>query len=222
MLTNIYVLLDPRKKGLSGIRYVGKTDCLRVRLRQHLNETKKGSSLPLYNWIRKLLEIGLIPEIKGIEQVPKSNWQKREIYWIGKWRKFNPDILNVSDGGDGGNLFEGHKHTEKSKALIGENNISKNPKWRERQSEIMKGENNPFFGRVHTEEFKKKLSNSRKGHKNPKSKRVIKLDFNGVELDRFNTVKLAADSVKLRHSGDIGFACRNGVKRGGFYWKYAA
>lgn len=39
------------------------------------------------------------------------------------------------------------------------------PEWKKRRSEATKGKNNPFYGKKHTEETKKKMSLSRKGQK---------------------------------------------------------
>lgn len=66
----------------------------------------------------------------------------------------------------GGNNF---KHSEETKRKIGRSNsiALKGNKWSEEQkklmSKLMSGENNPFYGKHHTEESKEKISKNRKG-----------------------------------------------------------
>ena len=70
---------------------------------------------------------------------------------------------NINYGGNN------HTHTEDTKRKIGEaNHIAlQGIKWSEEHralmSKIMSGEGNPFYGKHHTEETKKKISESRKG-----------------------------------------------------------
>lgn len=60
-------------------------------------------------------------------------------------------LVNMSDGGEG----------------------NKGAVWNEESRLNHSGENNPMFGKTHTDEFKKKKSKNSIGEKNPKSKKVI-------------------------------------------------
>lgn len=100
----IYALLDPRE---NVVKYVGKTTNLAKRLYMHIfrsttkmvrwrEETHKA------RWIRKLMSLGISPEIKILEYVALGgNWQERERYWISYYRETIFGLTNASDGGDG-------------------------------------------------------------------------------------------------------------------------
>lgn len=103
---------------------------------------------------------------------------------------------NIADGGDGGYKVYGEKNFFFNKKFIGEDNPmygkkrpdvtgdlnpmrrpevlakfigKKNPE----QSKRMSGENHPLYGKGHTEESKKKMSESKQNKPNSKSKKVI-------------------------------------------------
>ena len=72
----------------------------------------------------------------------EAKWLEVEL--IREWNTTNQNKgYNISIGGEGGN---GCKHTEE---------------WKEEHSKKVSGENNPMFGRQHTEETKRKISESR-------------------------------------------------------------
>lgn len=62
----------------------------------------------------------------------------------------------------------------------------------------------------------------KKGIKHPCSKPVVKLSIDGKEIERFDSVRDAARSVKADESY-LSHCCRNkNRKAGGFKWKYAS
>lgn len=74
---------------------------------------------------------------------------QKEIYYISKYNaQENTNFYNISKGGlDGGPLFKGHKHTDETKQKI---------------SNKVKGTKNGFYGKHHSEECKKIMSEKRK------------------------------------------------------------
>ncbi len=74
----------------------------------------------------------------------KEELDIKEQSWISIYNSFE-NGYNRCEGGKGS---KGKKHTDE---------------WKENHSNIMKGENNPFYGKHHTEETKKKLSKCFKG-----------------------------------------------------------
>lgn len=55
----------------------------------------------MHLWLQALKSSGLKPEWRFLEeQVPPHNWQERERFWIAYWRRKNPKLCNVHDGGN--------------------------------------------------------------------------------------------------------------------------
>ncbi|MCK9446447.1 hypothetical protein M0Q50_06110 [bacterium] len=114
MIYNIYKLIDPIT---NKIKYIGKTSLdIDIRLNQHINESKKihynnykrHKITKKYSWIIKLLKNDKLPTIELIESVntlEESN--EKEIYWIKFYGRDN--LLNMTDGGDGGDTNSGKK-----------------------------------------------------------------------------------------------------------------
>ena len=88
----IYGLLDPRDKSL---RYVGKTHKRReIRLADHIEDTLVGSSAPVHQWIRELLNIGLEPEVFVLKRLEATeNWRNGEKREIQKWKNWPSEKL---------------------------------------------------------------------------------------------------------------------------------
>lgn len=107
IMVSIYYLQDPRN---ISIKYIGKTKkYLDIRLKQHITQAKSllnGSKRCKINkkisWIISLLSLRHLPTIHLIEEVDEIKWKEREIYWIKYYRDKGVELLNMTDGGDGG------------------------------------------------------------------------------------------------------------------------
>lgn len=99
----IYALSHPTTKE---IRYVGKTENLKVRYNGHvcLSDFKRTR---VAKWIKGLLLVGLKPAMSTLEVVNDKGWQAREVHWIAKLREDGADLLNICPGGEGGSV-KGH------------------------------------------------------------------------------------------------------------------
>lgn len=96
-VTTIYALCESDGR----VRYVGKTiGTPERRLVYHIHHARKGGTLPSARWIRKRVEAGFRPIIKVLELVG-ANWAERECFWISFYRAVEPDLLNITDGGEG-------------------------------------------------------------------------------------------------------------------------
>lgn len=95
-MTYIYALLDPRTER---VRYVGKSENLTRRLREHLADT---SPCHRVHWLRQLSELNLLPTLVVLEQCSELNWQLRERDWIAFYRSIGEPLTNGTDGGEGG------------------------------------------------------------------------------------------------------------------------
>jgi group I intron endonuclease len=129
----IYSLIDPQT---NEVRYIGKSINPKRRYYEHIKYVNNNNSHKS-NWIKKILSQGLKPRLEIIEECDLGNWETREKYWISQY--FN--LTNGTDGGEDGRMSH---------------------EVRERLRVINSGEKNPCYGKVWTDEERKKLSDSRR------------------------------------------------------------
>ena len=111
-----------------------------------------------------------------------------------------------------------------NKTLGGEGSLGhkQSKEARLKRSERFKGENNPYYGKKHSDETRKKMSENHYdclGKKNPRSKRVHQFDFNYDYIRSFDTVVEASNNIGI---------CDMGIRRaiwdkgtaGGFLWVF--
>jgi len=145
----IYAFIDQNKK----VFYIGQTNNFNIRRSKHKNEVEKGNRLYAYNKLRKVMrDHGLT--IKDCMVIIEKNISSdfiddKEIYYISLYRQLGNKLTNLTDGGRGSSGFTKDIHSRCRKS-------------RE--------------GYQHSEETKKKISDSHKGmkfskeHKNNLSK----------------------------------------------------
>ena len=102
----IYVLIDPRN---NEIFYVGYTNNPKIRLNAHININGKKREKNNYkdNVIYKILQLGLKPEMKIIdecdriynEELKVYEHERLERYYIKKYREEGIRLTNLTDGG---------------------------------------------------------------------------------------------------------------------------
>jgi len=96
--THIYTLSCP---DTGAIRYVGKSNDLPTRLRDHISSSGRERTRKA-NWVRSLKRQGKKPVIESLDVVPEAEWQQWEQYWIqvvgGCW---GFDLTNGDSGGLG-------------------------------------------------------------------------------------------------------------------------
>ena len=108
-----------------------------------------GSGIVLKSAIKKYGKENFIKEI--LEECSESSINDRERFWIKFLEANNPKIgYNLSEGGDGGDLFTNNPRKEEIRNKI-----------RERVS----GKNNPMYGKHHSKEAKEKISKESRGRK---------------------------------------------------------
>jgi hypothetical protein len=170
----VYVLLDSRKSGVFSYEdlifnnepfYVGKGSPERPY--KHLKAVKYNWSSPAYfhnihktNKIRKMLREGSEPIVyiykNDLSAEESIELEKEVIKKIGRKDKKLGPLTNKTDGGDGP---LGVSITDELRKKLSENHADFN------------GEKNPFFGKKHREETKKRLTEIRltmyKGINNP-------------------------------------------------------
>lgn len=93
----IYTLTDPRT---NEIKYVGKTNDIKKRYRNHIQESIKGlKKTHKHCWIRSLLNINIKPIIDILEEYDGNDWEWLEIMWIGIIKSWGFNLTNIGDGG---------------------------------------------------------------------------------------------------------------------------
>lgn len=118
----IYALIDPHT---NKIRYVGKTNNIKHRYKQH-RYPKKNDTTKRANWLRELKSEGLQPIIKVIDVTDETLWSDMEKQYIREYSHL--DLLNATEGGQDG------KHSLEVKKKIGEG-VSKAHKGRKLSKE---------------------------------------------------------------------------------------
>ncbi len=161
----IYKISSP-----SGRVYVGKAKNLRKRVNSHKCASKRGLNILLHNSIRKYGWEAHKLEI--LEEVENSLLNEREVALIEEHKTYfldNPLGMNMTKGGDGNKGSWMHK-----------------VELRQWYSERFTGEGNPFYGKTHTEEFKK---NKSKQSSEYNKKHNIRVPMWGVEKSRLKKIK---------------------------------
>lgn len=180
--TFIYALCEPETLN---IRYIGKADDVNRRFRLHLREIKRYPNTHKSRWIESVLKERRIPSLEILDEVPKNFWQLYEQKHIQMAKNAGFDLVNGTEGGDGGATRSGKNFSEetrrrmslsikrayKNKDTTGKNNAffgrKHSPEAREKMSLAKKnkisGMNNPFFGKKHSKKSKDKMSASHSG-----------------------------------------------------------
>lgn len=207
----IYTLSHPITKE---IRYVGKTfKKLNQRLKNHVWESKQ-PTCHRHNWINKLLNDNLRPEIKVLDVVPEEDWQFWEIYWIEQLKSWGLNLTNSTSGGEGCD-WTGKTHKQESKEKMSKAKIGI-PTWNK--------------GKTLTDNHKAKLSSSHTGKKlsnesiekrsQTNRKPVAIIDSNGNILETFSgTVearnRTGVDCPQIKKLIKTGKSSKRG-----YYFKY--
>lgn len=97
----IYGLADPDSLC---VRYIGKAYNPKNRYTQHLN-LKQRMNERKREWLESLAQLGKVPVMQILEEVPIDRWREREIYYIEHFKGLGFDLVNKYRGG-GGNRVE--------------------------------------------------------------------------------------------------------------------
>lgn len=188
----IYALCEP---GTRTVRYIGKADNPKKRLREHLCKVNDRAN-HRECWLFSLLSKGLKPEMIILREVPKTDWKMAEERYIRLARGCGMDLTNGTDGGDG--CVENSPDTLKKmrECKLG----SKNPMYGKNGSlNPMFGKPSPFKGIPRTPEVVAKLEETV-----PRGK------------DHHWFGKVYSDEERLR----LSLGGRRGKKRGGCSSKF--
>jgi group I intron endonuclease len=202
MSTIIYTLSDE-----TSIRYIGKTKQIKKRYQSHINESYLLRTHK-EKWINKVLSNGGIIIIEPLEICDDSTANEVECYWISQFRCWGFNLVNLTDGGDGGSPMLGKKHSLESKIKMSETHKKQNRHtggWNKGltiPNDIKEKIRISSLGRIHNEETKIKISNKLKGIKRkPMSDETkIKISKKKKGVISPNKGKKQTDEVKRKIS----------------------
>lgn len=140
---SVYFLKDPKTRE---VRYVGISQNVNKRFRQHITDNKDCYKK---RWINKLLNENLLPNLETVD----TNLSVEEAFelekkYIKNFKEIGIKLTNETIGGEAPMADKKHKEETKLK-----------------MSESRKREQNSFFGKKHSDETKNKLKLSLKGRK---------------------------------------------------------
>lgn len=166
---------------ITGDFYIGKTArTLQQRFKQHQYDAKRGSETIIHRAMRKYGFENF--SIQVLEQV-EDDLDSKECLWI---ERLDP-LYNMTSGGEGGDTSKSPKYKEYMKM----------------RSELISGENNPFYGKRHTEETKRMISEKKKGTKvSEETKEKLRAANTGKKMSPESIAKSAAAKAKTYYLTD--------------------
>ena len=159
----IYVLHD--KHNISNTIYIGKTNNLQNRLRDHLKPYSLRRKNYKNNWIKDSLKSNSPIQITILEETDEDQWQEAEMFYIAYFNSIGMSLANGTDGGESG-MKKGIL-TAANKENLRQKNLGKKAttEVRLKMSLSKIGSNNFFYGKQHTQKSKNLISSSNTGKK---------------------------------------------------------
>ena len=197
------------------IRYVGRTFNVNKRLRQHINESNKNNTHKS-NWIRKVKNIN----IEIIDVCNENNYSFWEQHYISLYRSWGFNLLNMTIGGEG---VSGYKYTKEDRLkrsikMLGDKNHFYGKKHTLESRKIISevdryGEKNAMYGKKHKEISKSIMSNKKigiyDGVNNPRAKKLYQYDLDNNLIKCWNFAKECADFYNISRGNISTFSKNN-------------
>jgi group I intron endonuclease len=157
---------------LSGKLYIGYSTSPDTRWRDHLRTAVGGKEkYPSYSYIHKAItkhgkENFIFTVFACYHNVQEA--KEAEKYWIAELKKQSVPLYNLTNGGDGAVGYIPTEITRKRMSVahtgIMHTEVSKKKMSKTRRTKNYSGERSSFFGKHHTDEAKKKVSEANKGN----------------------------------------------------------
>lgn len=180
-----------------------------------------------------------------IEECADNQLNERESYWIQQYNCIAPNGYNMTSGGEGTVGYSRPQSTEerlkrqassiqffidhpearqaasrRTKKLWQDEEYRKkvtesNHKFYQEHPDMFKGENNPMYGKKHTEEALAKM----RAHAATRKNKIAQLDKDTLEIIKiFDGIKDAEKAMNISH-GWLSRAARQGKIAYGYRWK---
>ena len=181
-----------------------------------------------------------------IEEVKNEILNEREIYWINFYNSIVPNGYNLTLGGDGTagysrpqSLEEREKRKQSNKQFYIEHPEARtqlsertkklweneeyrkkvtesNKKFYQEHPDMFKGENNPMYGKKHSEDALIKI----RAHAATRKQKIAQLDKDSLEIIQiFDGIKDAEKALQVSH-GWLSKAAKNNKIAYGYRWKF--
>jgi group I intron endonuclease len=159
---------------------VGKSDKPKRRLEQHLQDSYGGQN-HRENWVASLISRGSVPELEILDEVLMSEWPSWEVAYISFFRESGCVLTNATLGGEG---MSGPSEETRRKLSVSR-----------------RGVKNPYFGRKHSVETRKKMALAKLGTKqSPETCERRSLVMRGENNPNFGKVLSGARREEIRIS----------------------
>lgn len=255
---NIYVLIDPKTNKIRYVGQTTKQINVRLTNHISKAKKSNNKTTHKNTWIKSLLNENLKPIIELIDVVCENDWKTIEKNYISFYREKGCDLLNISEGGDSGyiagkkriwrseedyakwlyNVRESAKNrviTDEERKKMSEN-CKKTHLGRKRSDDTKHklsvtkiGDKNPMFGKKHSEEVKKKISELHKGKilseitkkkigDSKTKKQVVQKNKNNEIIKIYSSVWEIRTTTTYKNVGKV----LNGTMKhcGGYKWEY--
>lgn len=233
---NKYVYIYSLEDQFGNIRYIGKANDLKRRLKGHIEKIDQHTSHK-NSWIKGLLNQGIKPILKEVDQVLENEWKFWESYYIYLFKSWGFNLTNMTFGGDGlsnptnevrdkisNSLKETYKNGYKTwnKGIkTGLTPWNKGIKQSdEAKRKVSKKLKESFKnGRVTWNKGKKLNEQERKElmYRHPNRRDVLQFDLEGNFIAEYPSSQEAIRRIGIK--ADIGRCCKGKVKSaGGYLW----
>lgn len=126
-ITYIYSLVSSDEP--ENIKYIGKTNTPIIRLKKHIQESKKINITHKHKWINKKISEGHIIKINILKIVEHKFWKNAEIFFINAFNDY--DLTNFANGGNGGCPSKYSLTYDEVKKWVNDNlNVKSSLEWR--------------------------------------------------------------------------------------------
>jgi group I intron endonuclease len=192
--------------------YIGITSRdLKTRLSEHIRNNNFGK---FKDWINLQIKNNVDILISEIETVSKEKTKTREIFWIQHFKESGFEILNGNNGGGGPIELTNEQKNKLSKSRT--------------------GDKNPFYGKSHSDNSLKKISDNnskywlgKKLSKEAIQKRskkrnisIIQLDKNGNFIKTWKSISEASETLNIDPSSIVKVLKNKRKIAGNYVWKY--
>lgn len=200
--TFIYTLSCPLS---NDIRYVGKSDNIKNRIRDHLSKSKKLKTHK-DKWICSLNKNHSKPKLEILDIVDKNEWKFWEQHYISLFKSWGFNLVNHTNGGDGGSF---KKHTEETKKKMSQ--LRKGKKRKPFSEETKKAMSESAKKRAMPLKAIQTSANKRRGKKRPPMSESTKEKLRNYRLNKIHT-KETIEKIKNNSSQKIKILCINNNK----------
>ena len=165
--------------------YVGKSVDPERRVKEHWDNKYKESSYKNH-W---LCTLSSAPQSKILKECTQKNWQKEEKHWVAKMKEEGWTLTNMTDGGDGSNGCIPSEETRKKMSM---NHVDCEGHTDETKKKISES----LMGYKHSSETRRKMRRSQLGNRNAKGGK----GFLGCGHSEESVEKMRISSTGIKHT----------------------